>query len=290
MSYLEELRRELDRAGVRGHRQRRILLEVGDHLACDPQADLGPASQVAREFADQLGTLRAQRAGLGVFAGLSVAGGLLLAVFVVQKTSAGSFPRLHPASRPLADLALSLVAIGAQLAFVSGVLAALRTFRHRHQTTIPRSEAIVIARRAWVGLVSGLASMAGLALLATEYRRALPSSWVSLALWSAAAGAWALIAVTPLLVSARAIRPLKEGRAGDLFDDLGPLVPPILQGRAWLLALLVAGGVAVLVTLGGAAGSDPYDGAARGLLDGLACLAGFALLGRYLGLRARPDA
>jgi len=30
---------------------------------------------------------------------------------------------------------------------------------------------------------------------------------------------------------------------------------------------------------------DPFDGLARALADGLLCLGGFAVLGRYLGLR-----
>jgi hypothetical protein len=32
--------------------------------------------------------------------------------------------------------------------------------------------------------------------------------------------------------------------------------------------------------------ADPYDGILRGLADAIACLAGFAVLGRYLGLQA----
>jgi hypothetical protein len=52
----------------------------------------------------------------------------------------------------------------------------------------------------------------------------------------------------------------------------------------------VAAGVALVITLGGVAGSDGYDGALRGLLDALACLGGFALLGRYLGLRRAREA
>ena len=30
---------------------------------------------------------------------------------------------------------------------------------------------------------------------------------------------------------------------------------------------------------------DPYDGVARGIADAAACMAGFIVLGRYLGLR-----
>jgi hypothetical protein len=71
----------------------------------------------------------------------------------------------------------------------------------------------------------------------------------------------------------------------DLFDDLGGLVPPALRGRPWRFALAVAGALAVAIALAGVVQSDPFDGLARGLADGAACLAGFAVLGRYLGLR-----
>ena len=285
MSYVQELSQALDGAGIRGRRQRRILAEISDHLSCDPQAELGAASEVARLFADQLGTIRARRAGLGVFGALAVAGGLLTAAFLAHNIPTASFPRLHPASRPLADLALVLITVGAQLAFVCGVLAALRALRQRGQPILAQREAVVIGRRAAFGLAAGLASMVGLALLGVEYHRALPSWWYSVAIWGATGGACVLLAAVPLVASAAAIRPQKRGSAGDLFDDLGPIVPRALRGRDWWLAVIVAAGVAALITLAGAFGDDPFDGAARGLADGLACLAGFGLLGRYLGLR-----
>ena len=285
MTYVEDLSDQLTAAGIGGRRHRRILAEIRDHLGCDPQAELGPAAEVARQFANQLGTVRARRAGLGAFGALAIAGTLFTASFLAHNISGSSFPRLQPASRPLADLALVLVVVGSQLAFVSGVLAAIRTFRHRGLQVLPRREATLIARRAAVGLAAGMACMAGVALLVVEYHHALPGWWSSLALWAAAVGGGALIAAAPLVVSAAAIRPVQAGAGGDLFDDLGAIVPPVLRGRHWLLALLVAGGVGTLIMLGGVAGDDPFDGVARGAADALACLAGFGLLGRYLGLR-----
>jgi hypothetical protein len=44
--------------------------------------------------------------------------------------------------------------------------------------------------------------------------------------------------------------------------------------------------VAIVIAPAGVLQSDPYDGALRGVADALACLTGFALLGRYLGLQA----
>ena len=40
------------------------------------------------------------------------------------------------------------------------------------------------------------------------------------------------------------------------------------------------------IALAGVVQGDPFDGLARALADGLACLAGFAALGKLLGLRA----
>jgi hypothetical protein len=289
MSYVEELARALTAVGIRGRRRRRILAEITDHLACDPQSDLGPPDELARQWADQLGTVRARHAAQGTFAALAAAGALLAAALVAHNLYFTSFPRLHPASRPLADLGLGLVALGSQLAFVCGVLAAIRALRYRRAQVVSRREATLIARRAGLGLAAGLGCMLGLALLGLEYQRTLPGWWSSLALWAAAVGAGALIAALPLVASSAAIRPVAPGSAGDLFDDLGAIVPPVLRGREWLLAGIVSGGVGALIVLGGVAGDDPFDGVARGAAEALACLGGFGLLGRYLGLRRSPQ-
>jgi hypothetical protein len=71
-----------------------------------------------------------------------------------------------------------------------------------------------------------------------------------------------------------------------LSADLGDLLPVPLRGRTWALAFLVAAAVAVVIAIAGLLQSDPFDGVLRGLLDGGACLLGYATLGRYLGLRA----
>jgi hypothetical protein len=67
MSFVQELSRELARVGVHGRLRRRIVAEIGDHLACDPDANLGEPSELARQFADELGTTRARSAGFRAF-------------------------------------------------------------------------------------------------------------------------------------------------------------------------------------------------------------------------------
>jgi hypothetical protein len=44
---IDELARELTLVGVRGCRRERILDEFADHLACDPDAQLGEPRQLA---------------------------------------------------------------------------------------------------------------------------------------------------------------------------------------------------------------------------------------------------
>jgi hypothetical protein len=128
--------------------------------------------------------------------------------------------------------------------------------------------------------------MLGLALLAIELGDTVASSWRTFVLIGSGVSSIALLAAAPAVLAAARLRPVAAGGRGDLFDDLGPLVPVWLRGRDWPLALGVAGAVAMVITLAGITQSDGFDGAARGIADALACLAGFALLGGYLGLRS----
>lgn len=286
MSYLEDLSRELSEVGIRGRLRARILTEFSDHLSCDPDAQLGAPDEVARRFADELGSARARRAGFGAFIALAGAGllfGLALLAAAPQGLRVGRWGGTAPA---LGLLGLGLCAVGAQVAFVSGLLAALRAFRLRHEPIMPRSEAVLLGRRAGVGIVSGFVALAGLVLVAVAFGHHLPSWWRPLTVGAAGLGMCALAAAAPSVLKAIRLRPTQSGPAGDLFEDLGPLVPGPFRGRPWLFALAVSLGVAALITLAGVVGDDPYDGLLRGLLDAAACLAGFALLGGYLGLRS----
>lgn len=283
MSYPEELGRELARAGIRGRLRRRIVTEISDHLECDPEAKLGSPDGLAHEFADSLGTTRARRAALASFAALAVGGTLAIAVFAATARAGIALPKIHPPSRILFDLGMVLVALGGQVAFAAGLLGALRAVLRRREAVIPREEALVLRRRAAVALVAGLACLVGLALVGIEANHAA-GWWRTLALASAGTGAGAiLVALVPLL-SAHEILPLASGSAGDIFEDIGWVTPQQLRGRPWRLALLVAAAIVVILAVAGILQGDPYDGALRGLLDGLACLGGFGLLGPYLGL------
>jgi hypothetical protein len=285
MSYLDDLRHQLVRAGIRGRLRRRIIAEISDHLSCDPQAALGSPEELAHQFADQLGTARTRRAAIASFAALAVAGALTVAVAAATGRAGIALPEAHPASPFLFDLGLALAALGGQVSLAAGALCALRGLRRRR--VIVREEALVIRRRSAVALIAGLVCLLGVALVGLEASH-VANWWRRLAVASAAAGGCAIVAAVIPLLAAREVSPLTRGSAGDMFDDLGWIVPPPLRGHPWRFALVFAGGIAVVLAVAGIAQSDPYDGALRGLLDGTACLAAFGLLGRYLGLRPAP--
>ncbi len=282
MSYRDELWRELTAVGITGGLRSRIVAEIEDHLACDPGAELGAPAALAAQFADELGTSRARRAGGRSFAALALAGILFGVTFVAAP--GGLFRAISAHTTWLGTLAAIVATVGAQVALVAGALAVCRVLRRRRAAVMPSAEATIVLRRGAVGVAAGIATMAALGLAAVELRHAQPGWWVTLAEVAAAVGIAGLAAAVPSLMASLRVRPVATGSAGDLFDDIGQLLPHTLHGRPWRLALLVSAGVAVVIALAGVATADPFDGIARGLADGLLCLLGFATLGRYLGL------
>jgi hypothetical protein len=278
--FLEALGRELSAAGIRGSQRTRILDEYADHLSCDPNALLGKPSELARQFADELGTSRARRGAAVAFGALAVAGVLS----VVSFATADLGPLKSAEQHPLARLAAAGLVIAAQVAFATGVLAGLRAFWRRGVHSLPRAEATVMLRRTCIALLAGIVSMVALAVMAVALHHTESSGWRTYTLIAAGAGILALLAAAPAALAAARLKPSTSGAAGDLFDDLGPLVPPILRGRPWRFALLFAAALFVLVTLQGVIASDPFDGLARGVVEACACLLGFAALGPYVGL------
>jgi hypothetical protein len=300
-SYLQDLDDALKRNGFQSRRRARIVTEFADHLHEDPTADLGPPDELAGRFADELGTSYARTAATTAFAALALAG-ILVAVRAVALLP------FRSADFGAADTIGLLVAVlSGQIAFAAGTLGLIRAVRHRARATIPAREAVVLARRAGVGLVAGTLTL--LAFPITQSYRAHPGAitighgssggW----LWAAAsiAGLIALAAAAPAVIRAARVRPRANGPGPgpgpgpgsgtgpgpgtdlDLLADLGPVARIVRSPTRF--ALLFAGALAVAVTLAGIAGNDPYDGAARGIVEGGACLGGYLTLGRYLGLK-----
>jgi hypothetical protein len=283
MTYIEQLSGELWRVGIRGRLRARIVAEIADHLTCDPGAELGPASELAHQFADELGTSLARRAAFVSFAALSFAGAMFAAAFL---SNPGLLRTATDTARAFSDLAAALLVLAPQVALVAGSLAAIRALRRRGAAVLPRPEAGILVRRAATGLLAGLTSVGAFALMAAIVGDRAPGWWPTLTFGLSGAGALALCGAAPILLAAARLRPVAAGTAGDLSADLGPVLPNSLRDKPWSFALLVAGAVALVIAIAGVLQADPFDGALRGIADGSACLLGFALLGRYLGLRA----
>jgi hypothetical protein len=183
-----------------------------------------------------------------------------------------------------------LVAImAAQVSLVAGGLGLLRTIRRRRTPVLPSAEVAIIRRRMAVALVSGLVCMSGLAYLlasihGVERVLSVPESGEVLLVAAGAAAIVLAAAWIPVMRASR-IRVEAAGTAGDVFDDLGRVVPSPLRGHPWVFAGGVAALLGIVVLAAGIVVSDGYDGALRAMAEVAACLAGFALLGRYLGLR-----
>src|SRR5262249_54857677 len=157
--------------------------------------------------------------------------------------------------------------LGGQLAFVGGTLALLRAWRLRRARVVSAADATVLRRRVMLGVIGGALTLFGIAA----------GTGQSLALATVAVGAVTLAGSTAVVVAATPLRPTAAGEARDIAFDLG------IDADPWRLAFAIAGAVALCIALAGVVQSDPIDGLARGLADGLLCLAGFALLGRALG-------
>jgi hypothetical protein len=270
VTWLDDFDTELGRAHVPTARRRRILAELADHLGCDPAAEarLGEPAALASQFADQLGTTLARRAAFASFLALVPLGVLFPAVFAFGAMYAN-----------VAAGATILLIVGVQLAFVGGTLALVRAWRLRRAVVCPAAEGRVLRRRAGLGLAGGVLAVAVLAALASGRYGGLQLAHPALAWTTVGAGAASVVAGTLLLAQAARLGPVAEGASGDLSFDVG------LHADPWRLALWIAGALALCIALAGVVQADPIDGLVRAVGDGVLCLAGFALLGRPLGLR-----
>ena len=283
-AYLESLSDELTRTGIRGALRRRIVAELADHLESDPDADLGAPATLARQFADELGTSRARSAALRSFGALALAGTLFAAILLLT-AALGGVGRAD-LSRPVTLLLLACILAG-QVSFVAGGLGFLRAYRLRGQSVIPQAEAVVLRRRAAVGLATGALTLVALPTLVLAAPHVMSHSWRVVAWAAAGVGILAIVVASPAVLAAARVSPLAEGGAGDLFTDLGPLVPQPLRVVPWRFAFVVAFALGAVIAIAGAGADDPYDGALRGVVEAIAVLAGFGLLGPYLGLTSR---
>lgn len=283
--WVEDLSLELHARGVPARERARIVAELTDHIACEPgcQERLGDPAALARTFADELASARTRRSALHAFAALAVAG-------IVLAGSLLALTRAHPGYDSGISLALFFPAllgmfIAPQVAMVSGTLAALRAVRRRRARALPAAEVRLIARRARVALVAGLAAMAGIELYVIDFAHRLPAGRLAGVGGLAAVAAGGLLAAWRSLSRAAAVTVAGPGEPGDVYDDLPIPARAWLRRRPWALGLI--GSVAVAVAMAAFEAHAEHslaEGIQRGAVEGLAAAVGFACLGRAVGL------
>lgn len=287
MTWLDELSNELSDRGVRGADRRRILLELGDHIACEPasEARLGDPRELAIAFADELATARTRGAAIITFAALALAA-IALAVSQLALGATGGYPSYRDGRSMFLFVPAAVgMLIAPQVALVAGSLAAWRVARRRRPGRLPASELGLIRRRANVGLAGGLATTGGLELYVADFASALPAWWLGLVGGLAGVAALALIAAAKNVRDARALVSSAPGEAGDVYDDLPVIDRPWLREHPWrlgaLTSLLAGLGMTAFVAH---AEHSLFEGFQRGSVEGIAAAVGFVLLGRSLAV------
>ena len=131
--------------------------------------------------------------------------------------------------------------------------------------------------------------MIGLELYVINFSAVLPGWWVALIGTLAGLAGGALLTATFTLRRSGTLMAGTCGPAGDVFDDI-----PLIRWN-WLLRSPWHLGVAASLLVGLAmtlfewrAENSLIEGLQRGVLEGLAAAAGFALLGRAIGVTAPP--
>jgi hypothetical protein len=288
MSWLDELSLELHARGVPRRERARIAIELGDHIACEPGCEdrLGDPRELAIGFADELATSEARGSAFATFGALAFAAAVLILSQITLARSAGYPGYSNGISMLLFFPAILGMVVAPQVALVAGTLAAWRALRRRRVASLPADEIALIHRRARVALAAGFATMAGLELYVVDFSERLPAWWLGLVGGLAAIAGVGLFAAGRALVRARSIASAAPGWAGDIYDDLPLLRWRPLRTRPWLLGALAS--VAVGLALGAFeahAEHSVFEGIQRGLFEGLAAAVGFVVLGRAIGAR-----
>ena len=295
MSWLDRLGDALAARGVGSRERQRILLELADHIACEPgcEARLGDPVELAETFADELATGRARRGTWEVFGALVLtAVALLVSQLTLGRIGYPGFN--HGLSLGLFFPGLIGIFIAPQVALVAGTLAAVRCLRRRRAQRLAAAEIALIRRRAWIALGAGLATVAGLELHAIDFVRVLPAWYLAMTATLAAIAGLALLAAARELRSGGNVTSAAAGPAGDLFDDLPLIRSSWLRGNPWRLGAAASLAVGLAFMLFEAHAEHSWvEGLQRGMFEGLAAAAGFLLLGRAIGARgswpsARP--
>jgi hypothetical protein len=291
MSWLDDLSRGLRARGVPARDRHRIVHELRDHIACEPGCEqrLGDPHELAVTFADELATAEARNSAFATFAALAVAAVVLVISQITLARLAGYPGYSTGISMVLFFPAILGMVVAPQIALVAGTLAAWRALRRRRVASLPAGEIRLIHSRARVALGAGFATMVGVELYVVNFSQRLPAWWLGLVGGLAAVAGAGLFAASRMLVRARTIVSGTAGQAGDIYDDLPVFGWRPLRVRPWLLGAIasVAAGLA-LGAFEAHAEHSVFEGLQRGVFEGLAAAAGFVLLGRAIGARPAP--
>jgi hypothetical protein len=276
MNYLQTLESELAQAGIPPRRRARIVTEFADHLQENPEAELGAPRLLARQFADVLGTRLARSTAYWSFGVMAVAAFVLVVMFFEGGRTWGGWVGYgsHPYSGYIPSWWVPLMVvwfISAQLALAAGALALLRAWRLRHEAVITAADAAILRRPLsaadrWHSLFA-----------------VLPAPWWGyVAIIGGPLLAVAMLSMLRMVLAAARMTPQQEGAAGDLTLDLGVQKAPLTPQR---MALAMSTAIVMVMLVIGIGSNDPLAGLARGFVDAALFMAGFAVLGTYLGLR-----
>jgi hypothetical protein len=260
------LRAELARAGIRGRLARRIMLELDDHLRCDPEANVGPPREIAERFAEELRVPRTRRSTYAGFAALALTA-VLLGVPTRGVSAAGGWPAVVGLRATIASLAGLTMALAGQVAVVAGVLALWASLM---RSGAPE-ELRLIQRRLGIALAAGAVVLAGQAVQGAALAPLLPAWWFA-------------VALPAVLVPGLAIGGAARGLSGAV--AVTPVVEPARRGFPPSLVVAIGVGVVALIGIGSTFSEHSMaEGATRAVLEAVAFGAGFLFLGRRLGIR-----
>ncbi|MGH2856396.1 MAG: hypothetical protein ACRDMJ_02800, partial [Solirubrobacteraceae bacterium] len=240
------------------------------------------------QFADELGTRLARATAYQAFVVLGASAVALIVLFFEYGRAWGGWVGYgyYPATGflPLWWVPLMVVSfISAQIALAAGALALLRAWRLRHELVICAADAAVINRRSAVALVCGAITMLVPVLTrAVIWPGGEVGDWPTIGLTIGAVSIVMQLAMLPAVLVTARLRPVRSGQAGDLTADLGTTGT---RFRPWHAAVSLSAAILVVLVLVGVRSDDPLAGVARGVFDAGACMTGFVVLGRYLGLR-----
>jgi hypothetical protein len=237
------------------------MLELEDHLRCDPAADLVAPREIAERFAEELRVPRTGRSAYGAFAALTITALAILA------SARGGGPVVAGERGWIESLGGVALVLGAQVSFVAGVLALWCAVR---RPTLP-ADLRLVQRRAAIGLAAG-----GFALTAHLVQSIVVQPYMSTL--------WFVFAISATVVPGLALAGAAHELRGAVV--LTPVTAP--SRRPFPASLVVAAGTAVVTVMivGSAfAESSWNEGLNRGGIELVAFALGFLLLGRRLGIR-----